>query len=243
MRGHYDGLTRGTARLSPDGIEGEALQSLLRKVHLLMTVALGVTALFAWICAGRGLFSLVEVDGEVSMAMSEYWIGAIVAEIVVVLILIFGIEKLNTLAAFVLFLAYSALNGVTITPVVMAYTGGSVVLAFGVTAGTFLGMSIYGYVTKRDLDTIGAFFAMALLGLIIAMVLGFFLQSEFYDMLISGAAVIVFCGLTAWDTQKIKKGKIPGARSGNQVVFGALMLYLDFINLFLHLLRLVGNKK
>jgi len=222
-------------------MRGEEVQSLLTKVHFMMSIALAVTAVFAWVCIGRDLFS---IDPETQkMMMSEYWIGALVAEIVVVLILIFGIDHLHNGVAGLLFFFYAALNGVTIAPVVAAYTEGSVALAFVVTGGTFLAMSIYGATTKKDLDSIGAFLFMGLCGLILAMLMNFLFRNELMDFLISCAAVLIFTGLTAWDTQKIKSGKIPGGRAGNKVVFGALMLYLDFINLFLHLLRLLGQKK
>ena len=145
------------------------------------------------------------------------------------------------------FMLYSALTGVTLSFVFLAYTAASLTSTFLVTAGTFGAMSFYGYTTKRDLTAMGSFLFMGLIGIIIASLVNFFLQSPMVYWLVTYAGVLIFVGLTAYDTQKIKEMNILGnegtEEDTKEAVRGALTLYLDFINLFLMLLRVMGNRR
>jgi FtsH-binding integral membrane protein len=162
-----------------------------------------------------------------------------------VFFLSFRIHKMSPAAAQTTFWIYAALNGVWLSGIVNAYTHGSLARAFLVTAGTFAAMSLYGYTTKRDLTGFGSFLFMGLIGLVLAMVVNIFLQSPAIDFALSVIGVLIFTGLTAWDTQRIKEWY--AADDGHEVIarksiMGALQLYLDFINLFLFLLRFLGNR-
>lgn len=143
-----------------------------------------------------------------------------------------------------LFYLYALLNGVTLSLIFAAYSLPSIAQTFFITAGTFGAMSVYGYFTKSDLSKIGSILYMALFGLIICIVVNLFMNSGTLDLIISGAGVLIFIGLTAWDTQKIKTmvQMNPNATDGRLATIGALTLYLDFINLFLYLLRFLGNR-
>ena len=144
------------------------------------------------------------------------------------------------------FIAYSALMGVSLAPIFLVYTGASMARVFLITAGTFGAMSLYGYTTKRDLTSIGSFLRMGLWGLIIAMIVNIFMQSSAFDYALSMLAVVIFVGLTAYDTQKIREIYMSYDNSdirGRKVIVGALSLYLDFINLFMALLRLMGDRR
>ncbi|MDY5260266.1 MAG: Bax inhibitor-1/YccA family protein, partial [Sodaliphilus sp.] len=154
------------------------------------------------------------------------------------------INKMSAGTASLLFYLYSAITGVTLTPIFFAYTGDSIVKTFFITAGTFGAMAIYGYVTKKDLTKMGSILVMALIGLIIVSVVNIFLASSALAWGISAAGVIIFIGLTAWDVQKIKQMAMETSERnvGKLAAIGALTLYLDFINLFLYLLRIFGNR-
>jgi hypothetical protein len=173
--------------------------------------------------------------------------GLIFAELGLVIYLSARIEKLEAKTATGLFLLYSALNGVTLSLVLMLYTATSVATTFLVTAGMFGSMAIYGYVTKKDLSSLGSFMFMGLIGIIIASLVNIFMQSSMMSWVISGIGVIVFTGLTAYDVQRISQMGVT-AMSGSEgamkkmAILGALTLYLDFINLFLMLLRFLGNR-
>ena len=149
-----------------------------------------------------------------------------------------------------MFFIYAAINGVTLSWIFLAYQLGSVANAFFVTCGTFAGMSIYGYITKKDLSGIGAFCGMALWGLIIAGIINIFFHNDMAQFVISCFGVLIFVGLTAYDTQKIKQlafaaadGEIDSESAKKMAVIGALQLYLDFVNLFIYLLRLFGKRR
>ena len=161
-------------------------------------------------------------------------------------LIIFGFRSsISASTAQVIYWLFSALMGLSLAYVFLAYTGASVARVFFITAGTFAGMSLYGYTTKRDLTGIGSFLIMGLIGLIIASIVNIFMQSAAMEWVISVIGVLIFVGLTAYDTQKIKQSY--NEADGSEImtkkaVFGALRLYLDFINLFLFLLRLFGNR-
>lgn len=169
--------------------------------------------------------------------------------IIVQLLMVFAItpvaRKLGALAATGVFLAYAVLNGLTLSVIFLIYTQASITTMFFVTAGAFAGLSAFGFLTKKDLSGVGRFMYMGLIGLVIASVVNIFLQNTMMDFVISCVGVIVFTGLTAWDTQKLKNLYFTSEKRSlaSLAVIGALTLYLDFVNLFLFLLRLFGNRK
>jgi len=163
-----------------------------------------------------------------------------------VFFLSFRIDKLQPGTAFVLFMGYAALLGLMLSSVFLSYTGASVTRTFFISAASFGALSLYGYTTQRDLSPIGSFLVMGLFGLILAMVVNMFLKSTGLDFAISAIGVLIFAGLTAWDTQRIKEmysANDDGTVAGRKAVMGALTLYLDFINLFLFLLRFLGDRR
>ena len=158
----------------------------------------------------------------------------------------FRIQRLQFTTALMLFMLYAGLLGVTLTPIFLVYTGASITKVFFISAASFGALSLWGYTTQRDLSGMGSFMIMGLFGIIIASLVNLFLKSSGLDFAISAIGVIVFAGLTAWDTQRIKEMYDAGDDSnsaGRKAVMGALSLYLDFINLFLMLLRLVGDRR
>ena len=156
-----------------------------------------------------------------------------------------GINKLSSATATLLFYLFAVVNGLMLAPIFMVYTGESIAKTFFITAGTFGAMSIFGYFTTQDLTRFGSILFMALLGLIIASLVNMFAQSSTLEWIISGAGVLIFVGLTAWDTQTIKRMSqaAPVSQVGRIATLGALSLYLDFINLFLYLLRFFGSSR
>jgi len=158
----------------------------------------------------------------------------------------FRIDRLQFTTAFGLFMLYAALLGVTLSSVFLVYTGTSITRVFFISAASFGALSLYGYTTQRDLSPFGSFLIMGLFGIIIASLVNIFLASNALGFAISVIGVLVFAGLTAWDTQKIKEMydvNDDGTVSGRKAIMGALSLYLDFINLFLMLLRLLGDRR
>lgn len=173
-----------------------------------------------------------------------YW-GLLIAQIVMVISLSGAIHKISSGVATLLFYLYSILTGVVFSVILLAYTGASIAQTFLITAGVFGAMTIYGYFTKNSLARFGSFLYMALIGLLICIVINIFLASSTMDWIISFVGVGIFIGLTAWDTQKIKQMIMMdgGANTGKIATLGALSLYLDFINLFLYLLRFFGASR
>jgi len=171
----------------------------------------------------------------------------VIAELGLVIAMSAAINRISAATATLLFLIYSALNGVTFAAIFVIYTRSSIASAFLVTAGTFAAMSVYGYVTKRDLTGFGSFLFMGLVGIIIASVVNMFLHSAMISWITSYVGVFIFVGLTAYDTQKIKQighGGFADEQSQHKAaILGALRLYLDFINLFLMLLRIMGDRR
>ena len=214
------------------------MTKVMRKVYLKMFLGLLVTALTSWLVLTNEtiLLTLVQSRGLL--------IGLCVAELALVFILSMAINKLSSPVATLLFYVYAVINGVTLTPIFLMYTMSSIALTFFVTAGVFLAMSIYGYTTKSDLTKFGSYLIMGLFGLIICTLINMFWANSIMDWIISFAGVIIFIGLTAWDTQKIKQMALETdeVNAGKLATLGALSLYLDFINLFLYLLRFLGNR-
>ena len=173
---------------------------------------------------------------------SYYWIIWIV-ELVVVIALSACIRKLNPLVAKVLFLVYSALTGLTLSSVFIAYDIGSIIYTFGITSVLFLGFGLIGYFTKIDLTKIGIYLVMALFGVIIASIVNIFIGSETFSLGICILGIIIFLAYIAYDIQIIKKNMFGIEKEDNLVIYGALQLYLDFINLFIRLLRFFGKSK
>jgi len=171
--------------------------------------------------------------------------GIIIAQFAIVWFLSARIKTLSFTTATILFALYSVLMGVTMSCIFLAYTQSSIASTFFITAGTFAVMSIYGFTTKKDLTSWGNLLFMALVGLIIAMAVNFFMKSTMMDLVISCIGVLIFVGLTAYDTQKIKALMNQENTEENQkmAIIGSLMLYLDFINLFLFLLRIFGRRR
>ena len=212
---------------------------LIRKVYVWMCAALLITAGTAYrVSTSEELLRLI-FSSKIS------FFGIIIAQFAIVWILSARIKTLSFTTATIMFALYSVLMGVTMSCIFVAYTQSSIASTFFITAGTFAVMSIYGYTTKKDLTSIGNLLFMALIGLIIAMVVNFFLKSSMMDLVISCIGVLIFVGLTAYDTQKIKSLMNRENTEENQkmAIIGSLMLYLDFINLFLFLLRIFGRRR
>lgn len=217
----------------------ERVTAFLRKVYGWMVVGLGVTAAVAFAVAGSP--TLVQaIFGNPIL-----FFGLIIAELGLVFFMSARVAKLAPQTAAILFLVYSALNGATLSMVLLAYTGTSIATTFAVTAGMFGALALFGTTTKRSLAGIGQFFFMGLIGLVLASVVGIFWKSDGLQFIISVVGVLVFTGLTAWDAQRLKMmaASVPEERFGSYAVVGALSLYLDFINLFLFLLRFIGGRR
>lgn len=215
------------------------MTQVMRKVYVKMFLGLLVTAITSWLVLSSQslLLTLLQSRGLL--------IGLCVGELALVFTLSMAINKLSSPVATLLFYLYAVLNGVTLTPIFLVYTMSSIALTFFVTAGVFLAMSIYGYTTKSDLTKFGTFMVMALIGLIVCTIINIFWANSVMDWIISFAGVAIFIGLTAWDTQKIKQmaQETDETNAGKLATLGALSLYLDFINLFLYLLRFLGNRE
>lgn len=218
-----------------------AVNSVMYNIFLLMTLALAVTG-------GVSYYMVTNENMVMNIVnnISIFYMLAI-AELVFVLVLSLFINELSASVAMILFGIYSVLNGITLAPIFLIYTQESIASAFFITAGTFGAMALFGYITKRNLSGIGRTLTMALMGIIIASIVNFFTKSSQMEMIINYVAVIVFVGLTAYDTQKIKK--MVEENIGNNAfipklaVIGSLILYLDFINLFIRILRIIGKRK
>ena len=226
--------------ISVDSVE--SINALFRKVYQFMAMGLILTALAAYLTASSpAMIELLYSSSAPMMIIA-------VAEIGLVIWLSAGINKLSASAARNIFFVYSILNGLLCSSILLVYTGESVAKAFLSTAGMFGAMSIYGLYTQRDLTSMGSFLRMGLFGLIIAMVINLFMRSSALELYISIFGIIIFMGLTAWDTAKIKAiaasyDSRDENMTGKVAVFGALSLYLDFINIFLYLLRLFGRER
>jgi len=209
-------------------------------------------AVYGWMCVGLGVTAVVAYAITASAAVVQtiasnhlLFLGALAVELGLVFYLSARVQSLAPNAAMLLFLLYSGLNGVTLSVVLLAYTGASIATTFVVTAGMFGALAAFGSTTKRSLAGAGQFFFMGLVGLILASILRLFWHSDALQFLISVVGVIVFTGLTAWDAQRLKHmaTELPEGRSGAYAIVGALSLYLNFINLFLILLRFTGGRR
>ncbi len=214
--------------------------SAMRKVYLWMTFALIISGLSAWMIASNEYYFTTLMTSK-----ALFW-GLIITEFVLVFAIGAFINRLSAVAATLLFILYSIVNGVTLSYIFVLYELSSVATIFFITAGTFAAMAVIGYTTKKDLSGFGRILWMALIGLIIALVVNIFVGSSVMDTIISCVGVLIFVGLTAYDTQAIKQ-MIQEADGNEEVlnkigIIGALTLYLDFINIFIHLLSLFGSR-
>jgi hypothetical protein len=202
-----------------------------------MTGGLAVTGAVAWFLSARP-----EAIAQIAGNPVVFW-GLCIAELAAVFVLSGRTESLSPATATALFLGYAAINGLTLSVIFLVYTQSSIANAFFVTAGTFAAMSVYGSITKTDLTSIGNLAFMALIGLIIASVVNIFLRSSGLDWATAYAGVLIFTALTAYDAQRIKAMHAAGEDETNEAISGALALYLDFVNLFLSLLRIMGRRR
>lgn len=230
----------GAPRTSFGSLDVEASRSFLQRVHLFMSLGLGTTGLVAALVASSPAAMALVFGNPVIFPV------LLVAELVLVLAFAPVAARVSSGTAAAMFFGYAALSGVTFSTIFLRYTAGSIGATFLVTGGMFAGLSIYGATTKRDLSSIGSFCMMGLWGLILGSIVNIFLGSPMLYWLTTFAGVIVFTGLTAYDTAKLKA---LGAQAGDGeahtklALQGALVLYLDFINLFLMLLRIFGNRR
>lgn len=222
------------------GAYESAISQYMRQVYGWMSAGLAITAVMAYAVAGTPAVSNVVLGNSIVLIL------LIVAQFGLVIALSAAIHKMSPMTATALFILYSALTGVTMSSIFLYYPIGKIGTAFLVASGMFLAMTVYGTVTKRDLSGMGTFLFMGLIGIIIAAIVNMFLKNGMMTFIISCVGVVVFTGMTAYDTQKLREFGSraplddPGAvRRG--AILGALTLYLDFINLFLMLLRLFGN--
>ena len=217
----------------------ERVSPFLRAVYGWMFAGLAITAVTASLVASSpGLVAALVANRLL------FWV-LVLAQLGIVFALSARVERLAPSTASALFIVYSALTGVTLSLVLLAFTGESIATTFVVTGGMFGALALYGSATRRDLSGLGSFLFMGLVGLVLASIVGLFWQNDALQFLISFVGVIVFTGLTAFDAQRLKAMALamPGGQTGSYAVVGALALYLDFINLFLFLLRFLGQRR
>jgi FtsH-binding integral membrane protein len=232
-----------------EGASKPASKTFMANVFLWMGVALAVSAFFAYLFASNLSLLSYLIDPAAGKLNMLGW-AVLLAPIGFVLLMSFGFQRLSSPALIMLFLAYSAINGISFSFILLAYTAGSVLSCFASAAVMFGAMAVMGYTTDKDLTGFGRIMMMGLIGIIIAMLINFFIGSSKMDYIISIIGVMVFTGLTAYDVQKLKRigagmeyEGVNGENTRKASVLGALNLYLDFINIFLFLLRLFGNRR
>ena len=216
-------------------------RTFVSKVYGWMAIALVITAFVAMAVASS------EAAAKLILANRGLFYGLLIGEVVLVIALTAAIGRMSATTATVVFVIYAAANGVTLSLIFLVFTAESIASTFFVTGGTFGAMSLYGYYTKRDLTSIGNLCFMALIGLIIASLVNLFLMNPMLYWVTTYVGILIFVGLTAYDTQKIKRIAMAGIEEGDAAqkgaILGALALYLDFINLFLLFLRLFGRRR
>jgi FtsH-binding integral membrane protein len=217
----------------------EQINAYLRGVYGWMAAGLAITAVTAWIVGSSPVLVHTVVTNRLL-----FW-GLIIAQLGIVLGLSARVQHLAPGTAGMLFVVYSVLTGVTLSVIVLAFTGESIATTFVVTAGMFGALAFYGSTTRRDLAGFGSFLFMGLVGLVLAAIVGLFWHNDALQFVISFVGVIVFTGLTAYDAQRLKAMALasPGGQTGAYEIVGALALYLDFINLFLFMLRFTGQRR
>ena len=228
------------------------LRAYMLRVYNYMAAGVALTGIVAWLTFSAAVTT--NANGAI-VGLTSFGQAIFSGPVAIVLFLVtlglvffmsFRIDKLSPSTALGLFMLYAGLLGLMLSSVFLAYTGASITRTFFISAASFGALSLYGYTTKRDLSPIGSFLIMGLFGLILAMLVNYFLKSSGLDFAISAIGVLIFAGLTAWDTQRIKEMydvQDDGSVAGRKAVMGALALYLDFINLFLFLLRFIGDRR
>jgi len=243
----YDNrVLRGTGTAT--GVVDAGLRAHMLRVYNYMLVGLVLTGATAWLTAstpfGQIFYQFNAQTGRIGMTIPGFI--ALFAPLGLVLFLSFRLNRMSVGAAQMTFWIYAGLVGIGIAPILWVYTGASVAETFFITAATFGAMSLWGYTTRSDLSGMGSFLFMGLIGVVIASVVNIFLHSSMMQWIISVAGVVIFTGLTAYDTQWIKESYAAnddGTVAGRKAIFGALKLYLDFLTLFLMLLRLLGDRR
>ncbi len=236
----YEPGNRWTAReaaIPQIGIDVGLRQYMLR-IYNYMAGGLALTGAVAYFAATSGLYQAI-------VGSILFWV-VLFAPLGLVMLLSFRLQSMSLGAAQLTFWTYAALMGLSLAGVFLVFTGASIARVFFITAGTFAAMSLYGYTTRSDLSRFGSFLFMGLIGIIIAGLVNMFIASSALQFALSVAGVVVFTGLTAWDTQSIKEMYVEGdgtAVAGKKAVLGALRLYLDFINLFIMLMQLLGTRR
>lgn len=230
---NYSGYRASSSQLD------QTTSSVMKRVYFKMFLGLLVTAFVSLFCANSMSYM------QFMATNSWFYWGLFIAEIALVFFLSARLTRMSSSTATLLFYAFAAINGLALAPIFLVYTATSIAKTFFICAGTFGAMSVYGYFTTKDLTKWGTFLIYALFGLLIASVVNIFTKSSTLDWIISIAGVLIFIGLTAWDTQKIKQMALatPASFVGHLATIGALTLYLDFINLFIYLLRFFGNQR
>jgi len=217
------------------------LRDYMLRIYNYMASGLALTGIVAYAAAAGGADSFIA-----HIYRSPVMWLIILAPLGLVMLLSFGIQRMQASTAQMVFWLYSGLMGLSLSTIFLVYTGTSIARVFFITAGTFAGMSLYGYTTQRDLSQFGSFLFMGLIGIVLASLVNIFIASSALQFAISVIGVIVFTGLTAWDTQRIKEVYLesdPREVTSKKALMGALALYLDFINLFVMLLQLVGQRR
>ncbi len=233
------GVARGRSQAEID----QGLRSYMLKIYNYMALAVGLTGITALLTANYAVSN--PAFAQLIYASPLKWV-IMLSPLAFVLVLSFGIHKLSTGTAQLIFWAFAAVMGVSLSSIFLVYTGGSIAQTFFVTAASFAALSLYGYTTKRSLSAMGSFLIMGLFGIIIAMVVNIFLGSSALAFAINVIGVLIFAGLTAYDTQRIKHMYDQVSHSGELMaratIMGALSLYLDFVNLFMFLLSFMGSR-
>jgi uncharacterized protein len=233
------GASQPTTTVGRDVAYDAGLRSHMLSVYNYMTSGVLLSGIVAMLFARSGMAFDIMVNGGLLR-----WV-IILAPLGMVMWLSFGINRISTATAQILFWAFATVMGLSLSTIFLVYDLPSIATTFFATAAAFASLSLWGYTTKKDLSAMGTFLLMGLFGLIVAMVINIFWQNTMFDLAISAIGVLIFAGLTAWDTQKIKSMYFAVAGTdfhGKAKIMGALTLYLDFINLFLFLLRFMGNR-
>jgi uncharacterized protein len=249
-------LDRNYAAAARGYVDRAAIDAGLRahmiRVYNYMAIGVALTGLVAWftfqaavVTNAAGNITGYTPFGQVMLQSPMVWV-LMLAPLALVFFISFRIERLSAGTARLLFFVYAAMMGLSLSTIFVVFTATSITRVFFISAASFGALSLYGYTTQRDLSAFGSFLMMGLIGIIIASLVNIFLASSVLEFVISVVGVLVFAGLTAWDTQKIKEMYSPmddGSVTGRKAVMGALSLYLDFINLFMMLLRLFGDRR
>ena len=248
---------RGAATGRSQAEIDQGLRSYMPKIYNYMALAVGLTGVAALLTVNLATttdpaMAVANMNGTLLTSFGAAIYGSALRYVIMfapmafVLVLSFGINKLAVGTAQMIFWAFAAVMGISLSSIFLVYTGGSIAQTFFVTAAAFASLSLYGYTTKRNLSAMGSFLMMGLFGIIIAMVVNIFLASSALDFAISVLGVLIFAGLIAWDTQRLKTMYDQVSHNGEMMaratIMGALSLYLDFINLFMFLLRFMGNR-